>query len=156
MTIDKEILRLEREGKLRKQRVGHSQIEALLKEAVRDIEEARKILDLAERAAYIMAYMAMLKTGRALLLEMGYVPDDGAQHKTVVDLTGLILGGDYKAITARFESMRRKRNEMTYEAGALISARDAEKAFDDAVGLMKGVLLEVRRHNPQFKFKFEE
>ncbi len=105
MTIDKEIPRLEREGKLRRQSAGHSQIEALLKEAVLDIEEARKILGLAERAAYIMAYMAMLKTGRALLLQMGYVPDDGAQHKTVVDLTGLILGGDYKAITASVVSL---------------------------------------------------
>jgi len=156
MKIDKEISRMEKEGKLRKQKAGHPQIEGLLREAVRDIEEARKILKLAERAPYIMAYMAMLKTGRALLLQMGYVPDDGAQHKTVVELTGLMLGDGYKATTARFESMRRKRNEMTYEAGALISSRDAEKAFDDAVLLMMGVLAEVRRHNPQFKFEFEE
>jgi hypothetical protein len=47
---DKLTKRLEREGKIRRQKAGFIQIEALLREAVLDLEEARKIVSVAERA----------------------------------------------------------------------------------------------------------
>ncbi|MFA4842385.1 MAG: HEPN domain-containing protein [Candidatus Omnitrophota bacterium] len=153
--IDKLITKLEREGKIKKQKTGIVQIEALLKQAILDMEEAKKVVRLAERATYLLAYMAMLKAGRALLLLKGYVPDDGAQHKTVVEMTGAILGEKYKNITAQFETMRRKRNEMTYEAGALLSKSEAEKAFSDAIALIRKILAEVKTLNPQIEFKFD-
>jgi uncharacterized protein (UPF0332 family) len=144
----------EKEGKLRKQSAGAVQVEDLLRQAVIDLEEAEKIVDIAGRAAYIMAYMAMLKAGRALLLERGYVPDDGAQHKTVVEITAVLLGPSYGDITAHFEIMRRKRNEATYEAGVLISAREAKNAFSDATGLLRGVIERIKSNNPQLGFDF--
>ena len=107
--LDKTISRLEKEGKLRKQKAGLIQVEALLKEAILDLKEANKILHIAQRATYLLAYMAMLKAGRALLLLMGFVPDDGAQHKTVVEVTSIILGKKYQNLTEQFETMRRKR-----------------------------------------------
>jgi len=88
---DKLIKRLEREGKVRRQKAGLVQVEALLKEAVLDLEEAKRISSVAERATYLLAYNGMLKAGRALLLLGGYVPDDGGQHKTVVEMTTAIL-----------------------------------------------------------------
>ena len=124
---DKLIKKLEKAGKLRKQKVGFVQIEALLKEAVLDLEESKKIAHLAERATYLLAYNAMLKAGRALMLLKGYVPDDGAQHKTVVEMTSAILGDSYRDLTEKFETMRRKRNEMTYESGTLLSRSEAQK-----------------------------
>ena len=48
---------------LRKQKAGFVQIEALLKEATLDLEEAKKIAHLAERATYLLAYNAMQKQG---------------------------------------------------------------------------------------------
>ena len=110
------IKRLEQEGKLKKQKAGIVQIEALLRESMLDLKEARQIVHIADRATYLLAYNAMLKAGRALLLWKGYQPDDGAQHKTVVELTAVFLGSRFKALTKHFETMRRKRNEMTYEA----------------------------------------
>ena len=89
---DRLIRHLAREGKVRKQNAGFVQVEALLKDAILDPEEARRIQDIAERAIYLLAYTAMLKAGRALPLLNGYVPDDGAQHKTVVEITSAILG----------------------------------------------------------------
>jgi uncharacterized protein (UPF0332 family) len=105
--LDKTIVKLEKEGKIRKQKAGIVQVEALLKEAILDLGEAKKITQLASRATYLLAYMAMLKAGRALLLFKGYVPDDGAQHKTVVDVTSIILGDKYRNLTEQFETMRR-------------------------------------------------
>ncbi len=88
--LDRLIKRFEKAGKIRKQKAGIVQMEALLKEAVLDLEEANRIVNLAERATYLLAYNAMLKAGRALMLFQGYVPDDGAQHKTVVEMTSAI------------------------------------------------------------------
>jgi len=44
------IKRLEKEGKLRKQEVGFSQVEALLKQSLLDLEEANKIVNIAGMA----------------------------------------------------------------------------------------------------------
>jgi len=115
------IKRLEMQGKIKKQKAGFVQIESLLSQPLIDLKEAKKISRIAERATYIMAYMAMLKAGRALLLFMGYVPSDGSQHKTVVEMTNVFFGEKYQALTEHFESMRRKRNEFTYEDGGLLS-----------------------------------
>lgn len=153
--MDKLIQRLTREGKLRKIGAGFIQIENLLRESVVDLGEAKKIADLAERATYIMAYIAILKAGRALLLLQGYAPADGAQHKTVVEVTSAILGEKYRDLTDHFEIMRRKRNEMTYEAGGLLSKSDSQKAFSDAILLVRRIVEEVRAKNPQLELKID-
>ena len=153
--LAKLIKKLEKTGKIRKQKAGFVQIDALLKEAVLDLEEAKKIAHLAERATYLLAYNAMHKAGRALMLLKGYVPDDGAQHKTVVEMTSAILGDLYRELTEKFETMRRKRNEMTYESGTLLSMSEAQKAFSDAIALVKKIFTEAKAQNPQLELKFQ-
>ena len=66
--------KLLKQGRLRKQKAGIVQIEALLKQAIADLAEAKKIAHIAERATYLLAYMAMLKAGRALLLFIRICP----------------------------------------------------------------------------------
>lgn len=153
--MDKLVRKLEKEGRLKKQKAGIVQIENFLKQAILDLEEAKKVSNIAERATYILAYMAMLKAGRALLLLKGYVPSDGAQHKTVVELTSAILGDEYKELTGQFEIMRRRRNEMTYEAGTLLTLSDAKHAFQDAISLVRKILKEVKSQNPQLELDFK-
>ena len=50
--LDRLMKRFEKAGKIRKQKAGIVQIEALLKEAIMDLEEANRIVNLAERATY--------------------------------------------------------------------------------------------------------
>ena len=107
------MLSLRKEGKISPQKVGIVQIEELLKEAILDLKEAKKIANIADRATYLLAYMAMLKAGRALMFLKGYRPTDGAQHKTVVEMTSTILDPKYRELVDHFETMRRKRNKMT-------------------------------------------
>ena len=145
---------LEKQGKLRRQKVGITQIEDMLKEAINDLREADVIKDLADRATYILAYMAMLKAGRALLLLHGFTPDDGAQHKTVVEVCIELLGKRFEQVTFHFERMRRKRNEMTYEAGFLTSQTESKKALTDAVLLVEEILKLAKAKNPQLELKF--
>lgn len=153
--IDKFINKLQKQGRIRKQKAGIIQIEELLKDALRDLKEAKIVAHLAERATYMLAYLAMLKAGRALLLLHGYIQDDGAQHKTVVEITGAILGDRYENLTDQFESMRRKRNEMTYGAGVLLSKTETQVAFSDAINLVKKILVEIKSKNPQLEIEFD-
>lgn len=152
--LDKLIKKLENARKIKKQKVGFIQIEALLKQALFDLKEAKKISHIAERATYMLAYMAMLKAGRALLFSRGYISCDGSQHRTVVEMTSRILGNKYRNLTEQFEIMRRKRNEMTYEAGTLLSKSEAKKAFSDAISLVQSVLKEIKSKSPQLELKF--
>ncbi|MBU1863124.1 MAG: hypothetical protein KKH94_05640, partial [Candidatus Omnitrophica bacterium] len=62
-------------GKLKKEAAALGQIEGLLREAVIDLDEAQKTQEIAaHRATFFLAYMAMLRAGRALLLLNGYRP----------------------------------------------------------------------------------
>lgn len=151
---DELVRQFERAGKIARQASGPVQVEALLKEAVIDLSEAKRALHLADRATYILAYNAMLKAGRAFLLMKGYRPTDGGQHKTVVEVTGAFLGRDYVDLINHFETMRRKRNEMTYEAGTLLSPSETEQALSDAVSLVRKILAEAKSHNPQLELEF--
>ncbi len=90
-----------------------------------------------------------------LLLLRGYVPDDGAQHKTVVEMTAAMLGAKYRSLTNQFETMRRKRNILTYEAGTLLSKSEAQRAFSDAIEMVKRILAEVKAQNPQLDLKLD-
>ena len=85
----------------------------------------------------------------------GYRPTDGAQHKTVVEMTSMTLGDKYKDLVGHFETMRRKRNRMTYEAGALLSNAEAQAAFSDAISLTQKILQEAKAQNPQMELPFD-
>ncbi|MBL7157088.1 MAG: hypothetical protein ISS92_02870 [Candidatus Omnitrophica bacterium] len=153
--MGKLVEKLKKEGKIAPQKVGIIQIEELLREAILDIKEAKKVSHIADRATYLLAYMAMLKAGRALMFLKGYRPTDGAQHKTVVEMTSVILGDKYRNLVGHFETMRRKRNKMTYEAGALLSRSEAQEAFADAISLTQNILLEAKARNPQMELPFD-
>jgi len=150
---DELVRRMEKQGRIRKQEVGLVQIEALLRQAIVDLEEAKKVSHIAERATYLLAYMAMLKAGRALLLLNGYAPADGGQHRTVVEITSALLGKRYRSLTDHFETMRRKRNEMTYEAGGLLSMSEGQEAFRNAVSLVDEILKIAKARNPQLELE---
>jgi uncharacterized protein (UPF0332 family) len=141
------------QGKIKKQPAGFVQVEAFLKEALIDLKEAKKTLHVSKRGAYLLTYNAMLKAGRGLMLLEGYVPDDGGQHKTVVDVCGMILGEEFKTVIRKFDIMRRKRNDLTYEAGVPLSSKDAESALDEAGALISGIFKEVKSCNPQFELE---
>ena len=51
--------------------------------------------------------------------------------------------------------MRRKRNDLTYEAGTLLSKSEAQRAFSDSIELVKRILAEVKAQNPQLNLKLD-
>lgn len=141
-------------GLLKEQKPSFSAVEKLILRSEKDLKTAKATLKIDEGISYAVAYLAMLRAGRAFMLLKGFRPADGYQHKTVVEFISRSLGKEYENVVERFDRMRRKRNIFTYEIDISISYREAENAFDIAtkfVDLIKDVM---KKSNPQQHFKF--
>ncbi|MCE1248590.1 MAG: HEPN domain-containing protein [Firmicutes bacterium] len=139
-------------GYIKKELIGLDQIEKLIRRASRDIKVAEANLEIDEEVTYNYAYLAMLRTGRALMFIKGFRPIDGAQHKTVVEFAGAILGQKYSRMIKRFDNMRKKRNMFTYEPDIPVSLTEAK----DALRLSREWVTEMCSYlstiNPQINF----
>lgn len=141
-------------GLIKKQQVSLLSVEKLINRSIKELNAARANLSIDEGIAYTVAYLAMLHAGRAFMLLEGFRPDDGYQHKTVVEFVSQVLGAECKSIIERFDRMRRKRNIFTYEVDIAISKTEADNAFETAVKFVNLIKEAVKRENPQIHFKF--
>lgn len=139
-------------GLLKKQMPNLRTVEKLILRARKDIKTARATLTIDEGIAYAVAYLAMLRAGRAVMLLKGFRPADGFQHKTVVEFISSLLGKEFSTIVAHFDNMRRKRNIFTYDISIAISKREAENALATAVEFVGLLEQFIKKNNPQMKF----
>jgi uncharacterized protein (UPF0332 family) len=138
-------------GLIKKQAIDFKQIKNLLLRAKKDLVVAKKNLAIDEEVTYNYAYLAMLRCGRALMFLNGYRPDDGAQHKTVIDFVAVILGSTFTNLINKFDIMRRKRNQFTYEPLLPISRTEAENALKSAEEFVDKATELVKKENPQLE-----
>jgi len=138
-------------GLLRKEDIGIDQTKSLLKNAFKNLQSARKNLNLDEETCYTMAYNAMIKVARAILFLNNFRPVDGYQHKTTIDAAGRILGKDFNGLIIRFDKMRKKRNIFTYEPLIPLSKEEAGNSLKTAEEFYKTVRGFLENKNPQLK-----
>ena len=98
----------------------------------------------------------MLRCGRSIVFMKGYRSVDGQQHKTIIELSGDVLGEKFKNIIKKFDHMRRKRNQFTYDPFLPVSKIEAENALKTAEEFVKIVLKLVQKENPQLRFNFNK
>jgi len=154
MTFDNFIAKYKKLGLIKEQKLNFKGIENLVTRAYKEIKIAEVNLSIDEGTAFTVAYTSMLHAGRALMLVKGFRPNDGYQHKTVVDFSAVILGPEFKKLTQHFDKMRRKRNIFTYEAGISISETEVNKALESVAAFIKAIRDIIEKENPQHKFKF--
>jgi len=122
--------------------------------AQKDIIAAKANLKIDEEVTYNYAYLAMLRCGRSIVFMKGYRSVDGQQHKTVIELSGEILGKEFKNIIKKFDRMRWKRNQFTYDPFIPISEIEAKNALVTAENFVKIAIGLVRKENSQLRFSF--
>lgn len=88
MSLESTISKLISRRLIKKEKTRLDLISRLLQRADRDLRAAKANLSIDEEVAYNCAYLAMLRTGRALMFMEGYRPIDGAQHRTVIEFAG--------------------------------------------------------------------
>ena len=74
-----------------------------------------------------------------MLFSYGYLPADGQQHKTVVEITGKILGEHFDLVVLQFEKLRKKRNVFFYDSIDTGNLAEAKKAAETAKQLIKAI-----------------
>ena len=136
-------------GYLKSQPSDEGQAMKLLVRAAKDIRTARANLSIDEEAAYTFAYLAMLRSGRALLFIKGFRPAEMRQHKTVVEAAGFFMGKKYQELIDRFEFMRRKRNQFTYEPDLPLSETESKQALASAENFVEQIRRLIAEDHPQ-------
>jgi len=144
-----------RRGKVKKQTPNFCQIRQHLVRARRDLKTYEVVVSEDQEWAATIVYQAMLRAGRALVFAHGYLPADGAQHRTVVELTGALLGSDFSGLVGQFERLRRKRNMFFYDAGEAFSQSEASRSLNIAKKLIGAIECKVAELDPQKSFPDE-
>ena len=156
MASDNLLANLLQGGFLKKHPKDSDQAKKHLTRALRDIKTAKANLDIDEEAAYTLAYLAMLRSGRALMLLKGLRPADGRQHKTVVEVAGHFLGKEFEDLVFKFEQMRRKRNQFTYEPDLPLGGKETQEALATAREFVQEILKLARKESTHLEFKVED
>lgn len=149
--LDKYLRALESRGFIKKEKIGVDQSKALLMSASRNITASEKNLSIDEEACYTLAYNAMLKLARALVLLQNYRPSDGQQHKTTIEVAGKILGKEFSELISIFDKMRKKRNQFTYDPLLPLSLAEAKNAIKTANDFYIKVKNFLDKKYPQLK-----
>jgi uncharacterized protein (UPF0332 family) len=149
--LNAKIEELVKEGKLEEKETSLESVEGLLREAVIDLEEAQQTQSMgAFRATFFLAYMAMLRAGRAFLLFNGLKPSSSSKHKTIVTVTSLLMGDLHKDITEHFELALEKQMSLIHKGGNLLTELEAHDAFHYAMLLTREVVKSVKEKDPMF------
>ena len=136
-----------KKGLVKEQRPNVAQIEQQITRAEKDLKTFGLVIGSDPEWACTIAYQAMLRMGRALMFSYGYLPADGQQHKTVVEITGKLLGKNFDLLIQYFDRMRRNRNVFFYDAVDTNNEAQAKKAHETAGSLLKVVKDTIRKHN---------
>jgi hypothetical protein len=155
MSSESSLARLEREGKLKRQKPHIGSVNDLLDAARRNFDAARIVQGKIDEAAFKLYYDGLLQISRAVMLTAGYRPADGEQHKTTFVAAGEILGPDFSDLIRRIQKFRIKRNACVYDPGGLIGKVEAEAIHRTAKSFWARVRERLERIDPQLRL-FEE
>jgi len=145
------LAKLEREGKLKRQKVGFDHLNDLLEAARRNFEAGRVLQGRVDEAAFKLFYDGLLQVGRAIVLLKGFRPDDGEQHKTTFAAAGEVLGPEYDDLIIKIQKFRTKRNDCVYDPKGLIGKSDAAAIHRTASLFWARVRARLEKENPQLK-----
>ena len=140
---------LENKGLIRETKINFKQIYDFLLRSKQDLQTSKANLSIDEAWSYSIAFNAMLRAGRSLMMSFGYRPLGKDQHATVVRFTSKVFGNEFKDLIHKFDRMRRKRHNFIYEPNRPIPRQEAEQAIKDAEELLKQIRFVVKNKDPQ-------
>lgn len=149
MSLENLLVRLVKEGKIKRQETDISYLNDLLNAAQRNFEAASLVKEKIDEAAFKLFYDGLLQIGRLILILNGYRPDDGEQHKTTFLVAGQLLGKEYDDLIRKIQKFRVKRNYCLYEPKGLIGRREVEAIYKTSREFWQKVKLYLRKKSPQ-------
>ncbi|GEM_PF-2807756 len=83
--------------------------------AEKDLNTAKRNIDIDEECAFTYAYNSMLHCGLALMNSQGYRPKHAEKHKNIVRFCDSFLGNDFSDLIIIYNYMRKSRHKFLYE-----------------------------------------
>ncbi len=143
---------LRERGLVEEIRPDFRQVSMLLARALKDLATAKANISIDKEWAYIIAYQAMLRATKALVMAEGWRVKGRDQARTFVMLIGELLGKEGRTLVNGFDRMRRKRQDFMEEAQTPILRYEVEGALTDAQALIERCVELAREKNPQLAF----
>lgn len=143
---------LRERGLVEEVRPDFRQVSMLLARALQDLSTAGANVSIDKEWAYIIAYQAMLRAAKALVMAEGWRPRGRDQSRTIVMLVGELLGEEGRALVNGFDRMRRKRQDFMEEPQTPFPGYEVEGALRDAQALIERLVDLAREKNPQLAF----
>lgn len=140
---------LRERGLVEEIRPDFRQISALLARGLKDLSTARANVSIDKEWAYTIAYQAILRAAKAMVMAEGWRPRGRDQARTIVLLVGEILGDEARSLVNGFDRMRRKRQDFMEEPETPIPRYEVEAALKDAQSLIEKIVQLAREKNPQ-------
>jgi len=140
---------LRERGLVEEIRPDFRQISALLARGLKDLSTARANVSIDKEWAYTIAYQAILRAAKAMVMAEGWRPRGRDQARTIVLLVGEILGDEARSLVNGFDRMRRKRQDFMEEPETPIPRYEVEAALKDAQALIEKIVQLAREKNPQ-------
>lgn len=134
---------------IKRQRPNFKQIKQQLEGAEHDLKIFNTVIKEDHGWASVMAYQSMLRAGRALMFAHGFLPIDGQQHKTVVEITGKLLNPVFETIIKQFDRLRKNRNIFFYYSINLSNKTETEIAVKTARKLLAEITKQIGKLDPQ-------
>lgn len=145
---------LKRDGFIKECPIDIKTINNLIKRSFRDIETAKRNLEIDNDCSYNYAYNAILHAGLAFMESKGYRPDIIGKHTIIVKFINAVLGKKFSGLINNYDFMRKKRHKFIYEPDIPCSKIEAEKAINTAVELIEIIKKYLKENNPQLSFDF--
>lgn len=140
---------LRERGLVEEIRPDFRQVSVLLARATKDMATARANVTIDKEWAYIIAYQAMVRAAKAVVMAEGWRVRGREQARTFVTLMGELLGEEGRALVNGFDRMRRRRQDFMEEPQTLIPRYEVEGALRDAQVLIERLTELAREKNPQ-------
>ncbi|MCP4653287.1 MAG: HEPN domain-containing protein [Candidatus Omnitrophica bacterium] len=138
-----------RDKLIKKQTPDFKQVNKQLQRSLKDLKTADANLKIDLTWSLAIAYHAMIRAGRALMYSRGYLPTTKRSHKTIIEVTKLLLGHEYDTLVSKFNRLRRRRHDFIYESKNHVTHSEAEACLETADSLIKKIVSLVKEKNPE-------
>jgi uncharacterized protein (UPF0332 family) len=127
------------------------EIEGLRHLVARDLADAA-IEELSADRRFATAYNAVLQLSKVAIACAGYRVTSGAgHHQKTFEAVKAALGKPGETLADYFETCRRKRNLIDYDASEVVTDTEAQELLDKAEEFREMVEKWIVKHHPAFK-----
>ena len=128
--------------KLKDQTINSGQIRRFLESAEKKLKAAYQVCAISQKTAFQMAYDSMLRASLGLMLQHGKRPRSlPGHHVAIIEFAGNVLGEEFRGLIRHFDQMRRKRNDLLYEADDFVS----ETEVSESLKMAERFLIQIKK-----------